>query len=71
MSGFSFNPAMSSVDQFESLFNAASKTVFQYQPPTLKTALVVTDLEDTAAGKYTDSIKGFFTTIEGPWETTD
>ena len=71
MSGFRFNPAMSSVDQFESLFNAASKTVFQYHPPTLKTALVVTDLEDTAVGKYTDSIKGFFTAVEGPWETTD
>ena len=40
---------MSTVDQFASVFNAASQTAFQHQPRTLENALVVTDLEPDAA----------------------
>ena len=40
---------MSTVDQFASVFNAASQTAFQHQPPALENALVVTDLEPDAA----------------------
>ena len=59
---------MSSVDQFASVFNAAAKTNFQYNPPVLKNALVVTDLESEGAARYTESSKSFFTKMEGPWD---
>ena len=60
---------MSSVDQFASVFNAASKTIFQYEPPSLKNALVVTDLQSEAANKYMENAKAFFSSIDGSWDT--
>ena len=60
---------MSTVDQFASVFNAASQTAFQHQPRTLENALVVTDLEPDAAEKYTESARTFFGTVTGKWET--
>lgn len=60
---------MSTVDQFASVFNAASQTVFQHQPPALENALVVTDLEPDAAEKYAGSIRTFFRAVTGKWET--
>ena len=56
---------MSSVDQFASVFNAASKTIFQYKPPALKNALVVTDLQSEAANQYMENAKVFFSSIDG------
>ena len=60
---------MSSVDQFASIFNAASKSKFQYNPPTLNNALVVTDLEGGAAAKLSETAKSFFSMVQGPWDT--
>jgi nucleotide-binding universal stress UspA family protein len=60
---------MSSVDQFTSVFNAASKTIFQYEPPSLKNALVVTDLQSEAANKYMENARAFFSSIDGSWDT--
>ena len=60
---------MSSVDQFASIFNAASKSTFQYNPPTLKNALVVTDLEGGAAAKFSETAKSFFSMTQGSWGT--
>ena len=60
---------MSSVDQFASVFNAASKTIFQYEPPSLKNALVVTDLQSEAANKYMENARAFFSSIDGSWDT--
>lgn len=60
---------MSTVDQFASVFNAASQTAFQHQPRTLENALVVTDLEPDAAEKYTESARTFFGAVTGKWET--
>jgi nucleotide-binding universal stress UspA family protein len=62
---------MSSVDQFASVFNAAAKTIFQYKPPVLKNALIITDLENEAAAKYVESAKSFFSEIEGPWDVLE
>ncbi|MDG2212788.1 MAG: hypothetical protein P8M70_03085 [Verrucomicrobiota bacterium] len=59
---------MSSVDQFASVFNAAAKTIFQYKPPVLKNALIVTDLEGNAAAKYVETAKSFFSEIKGQWD---
>ena len=60
---------MSSVDQFASVFNAASKTIFQYKPPALKNVLVVTDLQSEAANKYMENARAFFSSIDGSWDT--
>ena len=60
---------MSSVDQFASVFNAASKTIFQYKPPSIAKALVVTDLKSEAANKYMENAKAFFSSIDGSWDT--
>ena len=60
---------MSSVDQFASVFNAASKTIFQYKPPSMAKALVVTDLKSEAANKYMENAKAFFSSIDGSWDT--
>ncbi len=60
---------MSTVDQFASVFNAASLTAFQHQPPALENALVVTDLEPDAAEKYAGSVRTFFGAVTGKWET--
>ncbi len=59
---------MSTVDQFASVFNAASQTAFQHQPPALENALVVTDLEPDAAEKYAGSVRTFFGAVTGKWE---
>ncbi len=60
---------MSSVDQFASVFNAATKTIFQYKPPSLKNALVVTDLDSKAATQYMENAKAFFSSVDGTWDT--
>ena len=60
---------MSTVDQFASVFNAASQTAVQHQPPALENALVVTDLEPDAAENYAGSVRTFFGAVTGKWET--
>ncbi len=60
---------MSSVDQFTSVFNAASKTTFQFNSPQLENVLVVTDLEPDAATRFTETAKAFFTRASGEWNT--
>lgn len=58
---------MSTVDQFASVFNAASQTAFQHKPPALENALVVTDLGSEAAEKFTDNARTFFGGVTGTW----
>ena len=60
---------MSSVDQFASVFNAATKTIFQHKPPVFNNALTVTDLAKEAADKYTETSKSFFSSVEATWES--
>ena len=63
---------MSSVDQFTSVFNAASKTAFQFSPPKLENILIVTDLESDAATRYTENAKTFFCkTTTSEWSTVN
>ncbi len=64
-----FNSTMSSVDQFASVFNAASKTIFQHRPPAFNNALTVTDLTKEAADKYTETAKSFFSSVDITWES--
>ena len=60
---------MSSVDQFASVFNAATKKVFQYKPIGFNKPLVITDLDSEAAVHYTETGKQFFSMVDGPWDT--
>lgn len=60
---------MSTVDQFASVFNAASQTAFQHKPPALENALVVTDLGSEAAEKFTENARSFFGGVTGAWNS--
>ena len=62
---------MSSVDEFESVFNAAAKPVFQHAPPPLGKALVVTDLQGAPAEIFSGLAQKFLSPMQGPWETLD
>ena len=62
---------MSSVDEFESVFNAAAKPVFQHAPPPLGKALVVTDLQGAPAETFSGLAQKFLSPMQGPWETLD
>jgi len=63
---------MSSVDQFTSVFNAASKTALQFSPPKFENILIVTDLESDAATQYTENAKTFFCkTTTSQWSTVN
>ncbi|MCB9637907.1 MAG: hypothetical protein H6727_03270 [Myxococcales bacterium] len=50
---------MSKLDQFESVFKAASKERFHYSPQELHSILVVTDLPEHEAKLYTDRIRDY------------
>lgn len=50
---------MSNVDQFESVFRAAAKTVYRYEPIVLDKILVVTDLSDAAAESFAGAVRQF------------
>lgn len=50
---------MTRIDQFESAFLSASKTVFSYQPITIERGLVITDLSDYEARLFGDRARAF------------
>ena len=61
---------MGKVDQFESTFRAAVKSVYSYRPPKLTKVLVVTDLDPQGAATFTDGCKRFLEVLaEARWET--
>jgi len=62
---------MSSVDQFTSVFNAASKTAFQFSPPKLENILIITDLENDAAIRFSENAKAFFWKTANEWNTVN
>lgn len=53
---------MTNVDQFESVFRAASKPVFDYRPIELREVLVVTDLQPQEAAAFADRVRTFLGT---------
>ena len=57
---------MTKIDQFESVFKAAVKTVFQYQEITLTSGLVVTDLDENAASAFGERVRGFVQNVGLP-----
>ena len=50
---------MTNVDQFESMFRAASREVFPPDPVTIESVLVVTDLNKEDAETFGDTVRGF------------
>lgn len=56
---------MTRVDQFESVFKAASKEVFQYAEVPIRKVLVVTDVERARAEELAGRIRGFLEALGG------
>ena len=50
---------MSTVDQFESVFKAAAKTTYIHEAPSLGKVLLVTDLDDSQAALYLQTVRKF------------
>jgi hypothetical protein len=61
---------MPNLDQYESVFRAAAKEAFRYEPVHLGRVLVITDLDPAAAGVFTDRLRQFLGVLAGAtWET--
>jgi hypothetical protein len=54
---------MTNVDQFESVFKAATKTSFAYQAIEIRNVLLVTDLEEDPAQQLSDQVRNFLTVL--------
>jgi len=50
---------MTRIDQFESVFRSAERTVFNHQPVTVEKVLLLTDLEDAAATDFASKTRRF------------
>ncbi len=50
---------MTNIDQFESVFKSASKSVYEYQPVDIETILVVTDLPEEGTKTFTQKVRDF------------
>jgi hypothetical protein len=56
---------MTTIDQFESVFKAAAKTVYAYEPVHFQSVLIVSDLEDDYQAKlFGDRVRSFLTVLE-------
>lgn len=66
---------MTQLDQFESVFRAADKPLFEYAAPAVAKVLSVTDLAPSAARAFTERMGGFLSALGDPaalqWETLD
>jgi hypothetical protein len=63
---------MTNIDRFESAFNAASRTPFQYRPLQLDSVLVVTDLNESEMIVFANGIKDWLshcTNSNTQWQT--
>jgi len=54
---------MSKLDQFESAFKSASKTVYRFNRVTMPKVLVVTDLDDEQTGRFASDVHDFLSVI--------
>lgn len=66
---------MTQLDQFESVFRAADKTLFEYEPVSVGKVLSVTDLAASAARAFTERMARYLAALGEPgavhWETLD
>ena len=56
-------PLMTRIDQFESAFKAAARTVYAYERVEMPRVLVVTDLDADGAGRYRDRVASFLAVL--------
>ena len=56
---------MTRVDQFESVFKAATKTSYVYEPIEIRKVLLVTDLDAERAKRFSDHLRNFLAVLEG------
>ncbi len=63
---------MPNVDQFESVFKAAAKDVFVYEPVAVGAALIVTDLSQGQANDYAAKVRRFLSVLgeDTDWTVT-
>lgn len=54
---------MTRIDQFESAFKAANKTVYRYAPIAFSKVLVITDLEEYEAKLFGDRVRSFLSVL--------
>lgn len=59
---------MTQIDQFESVFRAAAREVFHYQPPEIASLLVVSDLKESEASALEEQIRHFLRCLGQPQE---
>ena len=57
---------MTQIDQFESVFKAASKEVFHYEPLTFRKILVLNDLEEKPQQEFLAKLKQFLSSHKLP-----
>ncbi|MCH8922107.1 MAG: hypothetical protein IIA67_03025 [Planctomycetes bacterium] len=50
---------MTNIDQFESVFKAASKLTYRYRPLPVRSVMVVTDLDEAAANAFSERVRSF------------
>jgi hypothetical protein len=60
---------MSTVDQFESVFKAAAKTLYVHEKPSLGKVLLVTDMESAEAALFLQAVRKFFENVLPESET--
>lgn len=59
---------MTQIDQFESIFRAADKTLYAYQMPEIRKILVVTDLTVKASEAFLVQLQEFLSVLSVPKE---
>jgi len=57
--------AVGKIDQFESVFRAASKSVFEYKPVEIRSVLIITDLGEYEADRLGGTVRQFLRVIDG------
>jgi nucleotide-binding universal stress UspA family protein len=57
---------MTKIDQFESLFRAASKSVFEPEPVDIRDILIVTDMDEQRTNQFVDQARAFLTALDVP-----
>ena len=56
---------MTKVDQFESVFKAATKTSYVYESIEIHKVLLVTDLDEDRAKRFSDHLRNFLAVLDG------
>ncbi len=57
---------MTNIDQFESVFKAAAKTPFEFEPIRIEQVLVVTDLDGSGSVAYAEDLRRFLSVLDDP-----